>query len=152
RLFRLGEQRMFMLMDNRQTAFPDKPDTGVQSGDAGKIVRTGLKTVRHDLRLLLGSRMAAGSPLGYRHDWYMVRHVQESGSPGPEQPLMTGHRQQVNSQAFNVDRQITGRLRRINQKQRVNLAAEIRQLLDRLNRAADVRDMADSDHPGIALH
>ena len=82
--------------------------------------------------------MTAGSPLNNGCKRYMGRYIQEPGPSRPEQPFMTGNRQQVNGEAFDVNRQIPGRLRRINQKQCSDLAAEFRQLLYRLNGAADI--------------
>ena len=50
-LFRLEEQRMFMLVESRKAQFRDEFDSSLQAGDTGEIMRSGFKTVRHDLRL-----------------------------------------------------------------------------------------------------
>ena len=65
---------------------------------------------------------------------------------------MAGNREKIDIIFFYVNRQMSGRLRGIHQKERSGFPAEIRYLPDRLDSTADIRNMTDSDHSGIRPH
>ena len=68
---------------------------------------------------------------------------------GPSSPLWPGAASRSTSTLRDVDRHVAERLGRVDQEQRVGLAHDAADFVDRLNRAGDVRGMIHGDEPRV---
>jgi len=81
----------------------------------------------------------------------MRRHVQQPRPSRPQHPLMAGYRQQVNGTQFHVNRRYPADCA-ASTRNSDRCRCRVRQISYRLDGAADIGYMADSDHSRIHLY
>ena len=91
---------------------------GLQSGNSGKVQRSGLKAVRQEGGDLLRMADAAGSAGDQRLQFF--RHFpadqEAAGSLGTEKPFVAGKGERVDAHPFHIQRKNAGSLCRIQDK------------------------------------
>ena len=91
-------------------------------------------------------------PLAHRQKLTLAAgaDVENAGAKWSEQPLVPRTGKEINGEFTNIDRQMPGRLCRVDQKRNPLFLRDTANVLDGLNGAGDVRSVREGDQPGVA--
>ena len=130
----------------------EKLDGGGEAGQADQVVIAGLVFVAAARRAgglrrsACRCRRSAAASVRARRPGRMYSTPVPSG---PKQPFVPRRGEQIDVELPHVERHVAQRLGRIDQEQRVVLADDSADFLDRLNRAGDIRGVDHRDQPRV---
>ena len=132
-------------------ALGDPGDPGRQPRDAQDVGRAPFEQVRELNRLGRARGVAAGAPLAPGTNLAVGAgpDIEGAGAGRAVERLVAGKRQQVDRRRPEVDRHDAGRLGRVDQEQRLGLADDRGDRLDRLHGPQHVRGVGHRDQRGL---
>ncbi len=74
--------------------------------------------------------------------------IEQTGAQRAEQPLVSRRGQQIDAEPLDIDRELAGGLRGVDQRADAVLVRDGGHFGDRLDRAGDIRGVRDRDQPG----
>ena len=140
---RVGQQLGLMRRDRVEPQPFDIVDGGTQGDDAGDVRRAGLELERD----LVPGRPGEADPLDHvaaalvgRHGLQMLGPAVEHAHARRPVELVAGEDEKVGAQVLNVDRDVLHGLGCVDQHRQAALVRQAHDLVDRVDRAQDVRD------------
>ncbi len=143
-----------MLAQRLHVAVQQPLDSLAETRDADGIVAADLVLVGHRRRLGGYLRNRARAPFLHRRQAVFDARtdVQHTRAQRAQQALVAGEGNEVGAELLHVDRHVTGRLRGVDHAGNLRLPGDAGDLVDRLHRARDVRDVHAGDQARLGTN